>query len=71
MSLLRSRFARVSVVTALSATLGACASISADRGMTPVVSRVSLDLGKDTAKIVTPADAAAVQSASRGCSPSL
>ncbi|PZO70680.1 MAG: copper resistance protein, partial [Sphingomonas taxi] len=58
----RSRLARASAVVALSATLGACASISADRGMTPVVSRVSLDLGKDTAKIVTPADAAAVRS---------
>ncbi|GLK77644.1 copper tolerance protein [Methylopila jiangsuensis] len=58
----RSRLARASAVAALSATLGACASISADRGMTPVVSRVSLDLGKDTAKIVTPADAAAVRS---------
>ena len=62
MNLPRSRILRVSAVVALSATLGACASISADRGMTPVVSRVSLDLGKETAKIVTPADAAAVQS---------
>ncbi|HVI28648.1 TolC family protein [Hansschlegelia sp.] len=41
--------------------LGACASASPDGGMTPVVSRISLELGKDTAKIVTPADAAVAQ----------
>ena len=62
MRLVRFRFARVPALVALSAALGACASISADRGMAPVVSRVSLELGKDTAKIATPADAAAVQS---------
>lgn len=58
----RSRLARASIAAALSTTLSACASLSADRGMSPVVSRVSLELGKDTARIVTPADAAAVQS---------
>lgn len=59
---MRPSLARLPALVALSAALGACASISADRGMAPVVSRVSLELGKDTAKITTPADAAAVQS---------
>ncbi|MFC3694612.1 TolC family protein [Chenggangzhangella methanolivorans] len=56
-----SRLLRAVAVGALSASLGACASVSADGGMTPVVSRVSLDLGKDTAKIVTASDAGAVK----------
>ena len=42
--------------------LGGCASLSPDGGMTPVVSRVSLDLSADAAKLSTPADAAAARS---------
>ncbi|MGA0531207.1 TolC family protein [Hansschlegelia sp. KR7-227] len=61
MAALRPRLLRTAAAVALSASLGACASIGADGGMTPVVSRVSLDLSKDTAKIVTAADAAAVK----------
>ncbi|QZN99619.1 TolC family protein [Chenggangzhangella methanolivorans] len=60
MAALLSRLPRAAAVVALSASLGACASVSAD-GMIPVVSRVSLDLGKDTAKIVTASDAGAVK----------
>ena len=52
---------RTTAIVALAATLGACASFTPNGGMSPVVSRVSLELGKDTAKIVTPADAAAVR----------
>ncbi|MDR4306087.1 TolC family protein [Chelatococcus sambhunathii] len=57
----RTRLAKATLVAAAAATLAACASVSPDGGMAPVVSRVSLELGKDTAKIVTPADAAAVE----------
>jgi len=55
------RLAKATLVVAAAATLAACASVSPDGGMVPVVSRVSLELGKDTAKIVTPADALAAQ----------
>jgi outer membrane protein TolC len=60
-ALRRPRLFRTTAAAALAASLGACATLSADGGMAPVASRVSLDLGKDAAKIVTPADAAAVQ----------
>jgi outer membrane protein TolC len=46
---------------ALAAALSACASPSKDGGMAQVASRVSLELGGDTAKIVTATDAAAVR----------
>lgn len=62
MAALRPRLLRTATLVALSGTLGACASFSNDGGMSPVASRVSLDLGATTAKIVTPADAAAVRS---------
>lgn len=56
------RLLRTGAIVALAGSLGACASFTANGGMTPVVSRVSLELGKDSAKIVTASDAAAVQS---------
>lgn len=55
------RLAKAPLVAAAAAALAACASVSPDGGMSPVVSRVSLELGKDAAKIVTPADAVAAQ----------
>jgi outer membrane protein TolC len=55
------RPARASLVAAAAAALAACASVSPDAGMAPVVSRVSLELGEGPAKIVTPADAAAAR----------
>ncbi|RXF73175.1 TolC family protein [Hansschlegelia zhihuaiae] len=62
MAALRSRLLRSVAVVALTGSLGACASFTRDGGMSPVTSRVSLELGATTAKIVTPADAAAVRS---------
>ncbi|MDR4305917.1 TolC family protein [Chelatococcus sambhunathii] len=59
---LRSRLLRAAAVVALSGALGACASFTRDGGMSPVASRVSLEIGATSAKIVTPADAAAVRS---------
>ncbi|GLK81785.1 TolC family protein [Methylopila turkensis] len=59
---LRSSLLRTATVVALSGGLGACASFTKDGGMTPVASRVSLELGATTAKIATPADAVAVRS---------
>ena len=53
---------RTATVVALSGGLGACASFTKDGGMTPVASRVSLELGATTAKIATQADAVAVKS---------
>ncbi|MFC7052520.1 TolC family protein [Hansschlegelia quercus] len=61
MAALRPLLVRTAAVAALSASLAACASVGSDGGMAPVISRVSLDLGKDTAKIVTASDAAAVK----------
>jgi outer membrane protein TolC len=43
-------------VAVLAALLGACAKFSPDGGMTPIASRVSLELGKDTVKITSAAD---------------
>jgi len=40
--------------------LAGCVTFSSDGGMTPVSSQVTQELGKDVAKIVTPADDAAV-----------
>ena len=61
MAALRPRLMRTPAVVAVAASLGACASVGSDGGMAPVISRVSLDLGKDTAKIVTASDAAMVK----------
>ena len=52
------RALRAAFACAVAGSLSACASLSKDGGMAPVASRVSLELAKDTAKIVTPADAA-------------
>lgn len=52
------RALRAATVAVLAGSLSACAALSKDGGMAPVASRVSLELGQDTAKIVTPADAA-------------
>ena len=49
---------RLAMLTSLAFTLAGCASFTPDGGMAPVKGRVAAELGKDTVKITSPAEAA-------------
>lgn len=53
---------RIVAIGTVAATLGGCATFTPDGGMDPVSDHVAVAISKDTAKITSQADAAAVQS---------
>ncbi|MFD1333916.1 TolC family protein, partial [Methylopila musalis] len=58
---LSGRAPRLLTALGVSSMLAGCATLSPDAGMAPVTARVALELGQDTAKLVTPAEAAVAQ----------
>ncbi|MFG1240574.1 TolC family protein, partial [Xanthobacter autotrophicus DSM 597] len=53
---------RLVAIGAVATTLGGCVTFTPDGGMSPVSAEVSAAIGKDTVKIVSSAEASAVQS---------